>query len=59
MLVQNGLLTRQDVAALFHITPQSVTLWVKLKKLPRPLRIGRRLLWRHETLEKLLGKIER
>jgi excisionase family DNA binding protein len=47
-------LTREEVAKLLRVDPQTVSRWTKEGRLPRPLRLGRQLLWRRDTLERLL-----
>jgi excisionase family DNA binding protein len=48
-------LTREEVAALLRVDPQTVSRWLRERKLPSPLRLGRQMLWRRETLEQFLA----
>jgi excisionase family DNA binding protein len=48
-------LTRDEVADLLHVDPQTVSRWLREGKLPQPLRIGRQMLWRRESLDRFLA----
>lgn len=55
----SNFLTVNDVAARYHITPQTIRRNAKTGKIPMPLRIGNRDLWPLETLEAWeVGKAE-
>lgn len=57
--VPRKLLTKNDVAALFGITTTSINPWIAAGKIPAPMRIGRRVYWRPETLGVFLDNIEK
>lgn len=50
--------TREELALLFRVDPQTVSRWVRDGRLPAPLRVGRQLLWRRETLDRFLAHLE-
>lgn len=45
------MMSKAQVAELFHIRPRTVEHWVKLGRIPRPLYIGRRALWHRDRLQ--------
>lgn len=50
-------LTAEEVRTLFRISPRTFWVWQKNGKLPKPVRVGRRLLFnRREVLALLEGK---
>jgi len=51
-------LTREELAALFRVDRQTISNWLRQNKLPQPLRLGRQLLWRRETLDQFLSRFE-
>jgi excisionase family DNA binding protein len=51
-------LTREELAALFRVDPQTISHWVKQQKLPPPLRLGRQMLWRRDMLDRFLSRLE-
>src|SRR5262249_20500112 len=51
-------LTREELAALFRVDRQTISNWLRQNKLPQPLRLGRQLLWRRETLDRFLSQFE-
>lgn len=50
------LLTIQDLADKLQVSTRTITNWLEEKKLPRPIRIGRGLRWRPETIDNWLKK---
>ncbi|MHB1424976.1 MAG: helix-turn-helix transcriptional regulator [Gemmataceae bacterium] len=53
--LQDHYLTREEVAALLRVDPQTVSRWIREHKIPHPLRLGRQMLWPRETLERFLA----
>jgi excisionase family DNA binding protein len=51
-------LTREEMAALFRVDPQTISHWVRKQRLPAPLRLGRQMLWRRQALERFLARQE-
>jgi excisionase family DNA binding protein len=49
-----SLLTVAELADLLRISIDTVYSWAAEGKLPKPIRIGRRLLWRAEDIDDLL-----
>lgn len=57
--LQELYLTREEVAGLLRVDRQTVSRWAREQRLPPPLRVGRQMLWRRETLEQfLVEKVE-
>jgi predicted DNA-binding transcriptional regulator AlpA len=58
--MENALLTIEGLAALLHRSPES--LYVQRSRnpdsLPPALRVGRRLYWRHQTIDAWLEELE-
>jgi predicted DNA-binding transcriptional regulator AlpA len=54
MLTKSALLTRDEVAAFFHVSPQTLMIWVSKGRFPPPIRIGHRALWNPATVERAL-----
>jgi predicted DNA-binding transcriptional regulator AlpA len=50
------LLTRNAVAAMLHVSPQTLMIWVTEGKFPSPIRIGRRALWPQTTVDRVLQR---
>jgi hypothetical protein len=50
------LLDRGDLARLFHVTRETIRIWERKGKLPEPLVVGLKPLWRAETIAALLGR---
>jgi hypothetical protein len=48
------LVSRRDVADLFEVTTETVGTWVQRGLLPSPVRIGRKVFWKHEVIAALL-----
>ena len=48
------LFTPSDLCRLFGVHRNTITRWVEHGQLPAPIRIGRRLRWRRETITKLI-----
>jgi excisionase family DNA binding protein len=44
----------EGVAELFGISTRTVQAWIKSGKLPRPVKVGRRLLWNEDEILSLL-----
>ena len=57
-MTSQSMVTREELAVLFRVDRQTISNWVKRKRLPPPLRVGRKLLWRNETLERFLSTME-
>ena len=53
-VLQEPYLTREEVAGLLRIDPQTVSRWVRERRLPPPLRLGRQMLWNCRLLERFL-----
>jgi hypothetical protein len=53
-LEQKPFLTVEDVADLYKIRPVTLLLWNRQNRLPKPLRVGRKLLWRADQLPELM-----
>lgn len=53
------LYTKQEVARWAHCTPRCIDLWVRQGKLPEPIKIGARPLWKESDLLKLVGTTTR
>ena len=51
------LLTVDDLAAMFRVSTQTIDNWIKGEKLPRPIKLGHRRLWRPEDLDAHLAKL--
>jgi excisionase family DNA binding protein len=51
-------LTVEDVAALFHLSRNGVRKLMREGKLPRPIRVGKRLLWSPEAIQKFVKSSE-
>lgn len=49
------LLTIDEVAATLHVNRQSVRRWWYGKSLPAPLKLGRSVRWRRQTIEQWLA----
>jgi excisionase family DNA binding protein len=47
-------ITSEGVAELFGISMRTVQAWVKSRKLPTPVKVGRRLLWNEDEILALL-----
>ena len=52
------MVTREELAVLFRVDRQTISNWVRNKRLPPPVRVGRKLLWRHETVDRFLSALE-
>jgi predicted DNA-binding transcriptional regulator AlpA len=48
------LVSRRDVADLFQVTTETIGEWMRRGLLPSPVRIGRKVFWRHEVIAALL-----
>jgi excisionase family DNA binding protein len=48
------LLTVDEVADLLRVSRDTVYAWTGEGRLPKPIRVGRRLVWRAEAIEDLL-----
>lgn len=46
-----------QVAEMLQVDPQTVRMWVKDNKLPTPVRLGRRMLWRREVIQRHLDNL--
>jgi excisionase family DNA binding protein len=44
------LLTLEETAALFHVGTATISRWLKVGRLPRPVRVGRRWLFDAEAI---------
>jgi hypothetical protein len=50
-----SLLTKQDVAQYFHVSPRTVETWIATDKLTKPIKMGRHRYWTPQMLASLLG----
>jgi hypothetical protein len=50
-------LTRAQIFDLFHVGPHALRNWIRTGKLPPPMRMGRRLLWKRADIEALLAPV--
>jgi excisionase family DNA binding protein len=50
------LLTVDDLAKLFHVSGQTIGLWIKAGKLPQPTRVGHKRLWRAADIDALFAR---
>jgi excisionase family DNA binding protein len=50
------LLTVDDLAALFRVSVQTIDSWIKAGKLPKPIKVGHRRLWRSADIDAELEK---
>jgi predicted DNA-binding transcriptional regulator AlpA len=57
--MDSDLYNTDDVVAKFSITKRTLSDWIKQGKLPLPIRIGRRLLWKRKTIDDLVDKLEK
>lgn len=55
-MIDKTFLTREEVAELLRVRVGTVGTWMRRGQLPRPTRVGRRLLWRAATLERFLKR---
>lgn len=46
------ILTKQEVVAQLHISERTLETWVRDGKFPKPLRVGKRVLWTKEAVER-------
>jgi excisionase family DNA binding protein len=54
---KSHLMTLNEVAALIGVTRHTITAWVKQRRFPKPLRIGRRRrFWSRESVEQAIGQ---
>lgn len=58
MLKVGDLLTVKEMAEALKVSEQTIRKWVKEERIPKPIRVGQKMLWRRETLEKLLSEQE-
>jgi predicted DNA-binding transcriptional regulator AlpA len=49
------LITTDDIANLTGATPASVRNWIRDRRIPSPIKIGRRYYWRPEQIRDLIG----
>jgi excisionase family DNA binding protein len=53
-------LTVEDLAEMFYVTKDTIREWKRDGRLPAPLKVGKRLLWRAEQLAEILaGPVKR
>ena len=50
--------TREEVASLLRVDPQTIRRWTREAKIPAPVRLGRQLLWRRDALDRFLARLE-
>lgn len=50
------LLTIEEVATYFSVSPQTIRRWVKNNNFAKPEKIGRRLLWNQDEILKFLAE---
>lgn len=55
--ILNDLVNVEEIATAMRVSEQTVRGWVKNNKLPTPMKLGRRLMWRREVIEKLLSNL--
>jgi excisionase family DNA binding protein len=48
--------TTEQVAELCHVSDQTIARWLRLGKLPRPTRLGRRLLFPADEIKRHLAQ---
>jgi len=49
------LVTTDDVARAAGVVPATVRIWVKQGRLPKPLKLGRRLLWPPDVIRDFIN----
>jgi predicted DNA-binding transcriptional regulator AlpA len=52
-----GFLTVAQLAGLFHVSPQTIAGWRKTQKLPQPVKVGRRWLWKPDDIDAHLERL--
>jgi excisionase family DNA binding protein len=49
----------EEMAEVLHLRPQTILAWKRKGKLPGSVKVGRKLLWPSEQVERLLAKLVR
>jgi predicted DNA-binding transcriptional regulator AlpA len=50
------LLLLEDVCELVRVSPQTVRRWLKDRRFPQPIRLGRKLLWTQSAIDQVLAE---
>ncbi len=52
-----GMLVTEDIMKAFRLaSDRTVRRWIQLKRLPQPVKIGRRWYWKRKEIEAILGE---
>jgi predicted DNA-binding transcriptional regulator AlpA len=54
--IPDRLVPRVEVARLFDVSEQTINAWVLAKRLPAPIKIGRRSYWQPDVLARVLSQ---
>lgn len=55
MLPRDRMINTQDLARVFNVSRPTITAWTREGRIPPPIKIGNKLLWRRDVLVGLLG----
>ena len=47
-----------DLCQLFKVEPRTISVWIRVGRIPRPIKIGMRCHWRPESIAQLLVHAE-
>jgi hypothetical protein len=52
--LEQAFLGVEDLATMYRVKPNTVLLWHQQGRLPKPAKVGRKLLWRKSQMRELL-----